>query len=104
MLPQVGEKVDTLLGEAQTSSTQLLRDAFIAYENCNYSEAASLFKEVRQNAFKAFNQSNKLESWVACTQLKITGSYMSKSYDERKGVLIKVQSLFGFHSCPSFKA
>ncbi len=47
-----------------------------------------LFKEVRQNAFKAFNQSTTLDGLVLTTQLKITASYMSKSYREGAGMVV----------------
>ena len=42
----IGKKVDLILGEAQSSSIQLMRDAFIAYDHKNYEEACQLFKEV----------------------------------------------------------
>ena len=70
-IAEVGHKVDLLLGEATNSSLQILRDAFIAYDSKNFKEAALLFREVRQNAIKAFNLSDNVEAWVMTTQLKV---------------------------------
>lgn len=69
------------------SYSLLLNNAFVY----TFRESNQLFKEVRQNAFKAFNQSDSLDSWVACTQLKMTAAYMCKSYEENR---VKMQ-LFG---------
>ncbi len=87
-LAEVGKKVDLILEEAQSSSMQLIRDAFIAYEHRNYQDACQLFKEVRQCAFRAFNQSTTLEAAVLTTQLKIAASYMNKSYREGVGMVV----------------
>ena len=41
-LAEIGKKVDLILQEAQSSSMQLIRDAFIAYEHKNYQDACQV--------------------------------------------------------------
>ena len=60
-----------------------MRDALIAYDAGNYSEAISLFNEVRQNATKGFNMAQgNMDSLLRCTQLKITAVYIIKSFED----------------------
>jgi hypothetical protein len=41
----IGKKVDLLLDEAHTSSLQLLRDAYTAFDAQNYEETIQMFRE-----------------------------------------------------------
>ncbi len=86
-MADIGRKLDLLLGEAQLTSMQLLRDAFIAFDTGNYSGACQLFHEVRKNATRAFNQSDNIEAWVTTTQLKITATFLTKSFESDRMVL-----------------
>ncbi len=45
-LVEIGKKVDLLLDEAQSSSMQLMRDAYIAYQHKNYEEACQVRKMI----------------------------------------------------------
>lgn len=92
-ISKVSAKVDLLLDEASTSSTQLLRDAYTAFDAQNYEESIQLFKEVGENARKAFNLSDNIDAWVASTQLRITDIFMRKSFEGGR-----------FHAFPNLSA
>ncbi len=81
-MESVSKKVDLLLDEASVSSMQLLRDAYTAFDAQNYDESIQMFKEVGENARKAFNLSDNIDAWVASTQLRITDTFMRKSFED----------------------
>ena len=60
---------------------------FIIDDLLLFVQAMELFKEVRANAIKAFNQTDNVEGWVISTELKITASIMIKSYEKGKMLL-----------------
>ena len=87
-LQEVKEKVDLLLSSEQKTSVDTLQDALRGLRfNDDPLKAAALFDKARSQATRAFHHGQSMDDWLACTKLKLTATYFSKSLVSKHGLV-----------------